>query len=63
MPYSAIAVLDSADMRLGRNLYLSRIRQRLLFETRQYDRAIEESERLIQDSPYDVDAHLDLARA
>ena len=63
MPYSAIAVLDSADMRLGRNLYLSRIRQRLLFDTRQYDRAIEESEKLIQDSPYDVDAHLDLARA
>ena len=63
MPYSAIAVLDSADMRLGRNLYLSRIRQRLLFDTRQNDRAIEESEKLIQDSPYDVDAHLDLARA
>ena len=63
MPYSAIAVLDSADMRLGRNLYLSRIRQHLLFDTHQYDRAIEEGEQLIEDSPYDVDAHLDIARA
>ena len=63
MPYSAIAVLDTADMRMGRNTFLARFKQVLLFETCQFDRAIEEGKRLINDLPYDVDAQLDLARA
>ena len=63
MPYSAIAVLDTAEMRQGRDPYLARFKQDLLFDTRQYERAIEEGERLIIDLPYDVDARIDLARA
>lgn len=63
MPYSAIAVLDSADMRLGRNSYLARIKQGLLLELRLFDRAIAEGERLLFDTPYDVQAHIDLATA
>lgn len=63
MPYSAIAILDSADMRIGRNTFLARYRQLLLFDTRQYDRAIEEGERLVKDSPADAEIHIELARA
>jgi tetratricopeptide (TPR) repeat protein len=63
MPYSAIAILDTADMRVGRDVYLARFKQDLLFDTHQYDRAIEEGKRLIADLPYDVDAYCDLARA
>lgn len=63
MPYSAIAVLDSADIRMVRHVYLSKVKQDLLFETRQFDKAIAEGLRIIEESPYDVDAHLSLARA
>lgn len=63
MPYSAIAVLDSADIRMVRSVYLSKVKQDLLFQTRQFDRAIAEGLRIIEESPYDVDAHLTLARA
>lgn len=63
MPYSAIAVLDSADMRLGRNSYLARIKQGLLLDLSLFDRAIAEGERLVLDVPYDVQAHIDLATA
>ena len=63
MPYSAISILDSADMRLGRNSHTSSLKQRLLFETRQLDRAIDEGERIINELPYDVDAHVSLAYA
>ncbi len=63
MPYSAIAVLDSADIRMGRHVILSKFKQELLFDTRQYDRAIAEGQLIIQESPYDVDAHLTLAHA
>lgn len=63
MPYSAISILDSADMRLGRNSHTSALKQRLLFETRQLDRAIEEGQLIIEELPYDVDAHISLAFA
>ena len=63
MPYSAISILDSADVRLGRNSHTSALKQRLLFETRQLDRAIDEGKRVIAELPYDVDAHISLAYA
>lgn len=62
MPYSAISVLDSAEIRLGRHPYLADIKRDMLIETMQYDRAIAEGERLLLDSPHDVETHLSLAR-
>lgn len=62
MPYSAISVLDSAEIRLGRHPYLADIKRDMLIETMQYDRAIAEGERLLLDSPHDVETHLGLAR-
>ena len=63
MHYSAISILDSADMRLGRNPHTASIKQRLLLETKQYDRAIEEGRRTIMEIPYDIESHISLAYA
>ena len=54
MPYSAISVLDSAELRIGYNYYLTEIKQELLLSTRQYERAIVEGERRIAEHPYDA---------
>ncbi len=61
MPYSAISVLDSAELRIGYNYYLADIKQELLLSTRQYERAISEGVRRIEEHPYDVDAVTKLA--
>ena len=63
MPYSAIAVLDSADIRMVSHELLSRMKQDLLLETRQFDRAIAEGQKIVGQTPYDAEAHLALARA
>ena len=61
MPYSAIAILDSAELRIGYNSYLGQIKHHMLLDTRQYDRAIEEGKRRMREHPYDVDARVSLA--
>ena len=61
MPYSAIAILDSAELRAGYNGYLAEIKHNLLLDTRQYKRAIDEGRRRTAEHPYDVDARLTLA--
>ena len=58
---SAISILDSAEVRMGPNPYLDRIKVELLISTHQYDRAISLGRRVVDDSPYDVDARLSLA--
>lgn len=63
MPYSSIAILDSAELRLGRHPFLGAMKQSLLLDTHQYKRAIEEGERLCEESPYSVENHLALAEA
>ena len=61
MPYSAISVLDSAELRIGYNYYLADIKQELLLSTHQYERAITEGKRRIAEHPYDVDIITQLA--
>ena len=61
MPYSAISILDSAELRIGYNYYLADIKQELLLSTRQYDRAMEEGERRIKEHPYDAEGFAKLA--
>lgn len=63
MPYSSIAILDSAEQRIGHNSYLAAMRQRLLIETRQYDKAIERGQRITAEFPYDAEARTTLAEA
>lgn len=60
-PYSAIAVLDSAEVHTGRHPYLSRMKRQLLIETAQTDRAIEEAKALVEEIPYEANNHVVLA--
>lgn len=57
-PFSAIAVLDSAEVRFGRIDALSELKRRLLVGTRQYDRAVAEAQALIEAAPYKAENHL-----
>lgn len=61
MPYSAIAILDSAELRMGYNHYLAEIKHSLLLDTRQYERAIAEGKRRSVEMPYDIEARRALA--
>ena len=59
-PYAAISVLDSADMRFGKNPYLTGLKRHLLLATRQYERAIDEAQQAVDIAPYDQQSLLDL---
>ena len=61
-PFSAIAVLDSADMRLGKIPYLTELKRHLLVATHQYDRAIEEAQQSVEAVPYEQSNHLTMAQ-
>lgn len=52
-PFSAIAILDSADLRFGKIAYLSNLKRRLLISTGQMERAINEARENVDAAPYD----------
>lgn len=58
LPFSAIAVLDSAELRFGRIPLLSAAKRRLLVSTRQYDKAVTEAEAMVEAAPYEVENHV-----
>lgn len=60
-PFSAIATIDSAELRFGRIPLLTAMKRRLLIETRQYDKALEEAEAIIEAAPYEARHHAVLA--
>ena len=60
-PYSALVILDSAEVRFGRQPILSQIKRGLLMGTHQFDKALAEAEAIVADDPADVRAHLSLA--
>ena len=51
--FTAISVLDTAEMRLGRIEELSTMKRELLFGVRLYEKALEESRKLVEEYPYD----------
>lgn len=59
-PFSAIAILDSADGQFGRLPWLVDIKRRLLLRTRQSDRALDEARRDAEAVPYDPENHIAL---
>lgn len=63
MPYSAISILDSAELRMGYNPYLGEMKLQLLLDTRQYDKAIAMGVKGVKEQPYDARAHINLAEA
>ncbi|MCD8185896.1 MAG: hypothetical protein LUD68_05415 [Rikenellaceae bacterium] len=52
-PYAALTLLDSAEMRFGFIEELSSYKRQLLIQTGMIDRAIEQTELLTRNSPYD----------
>lgn len=60
-PFSAIAVLDSAEVKLGRVEELSYYKRELLWRVGLYDRGEAESKKLIEEYPYDYRNYLMLA--
>lgn len=60
-PYSAISILDSADMRFGKNPYLSNMKRTLLISTGQLERAIKEAQESVEEAPYEVENVVSLA--
>ena len=54
-PYSAISVLDSAEVRFGKIKAMSNLKRMLLLKTKQVDRVIKEAEEAVEEAPYDVD--------
>ena len=63
MPYTAINILDSAEIRTGYNPYLGEMKLQLLLDTYQYDRAMETGKRGVLEQPYDARARINLAEA
>ncbi len=61
-PLMALAVLDSAQLRFGRQPLFSTMKRELLIATGQIDRAIVEAKSVVEAMPYDIDSHLALAR-
>lgn len=57
-PFSAIIVLDSAERRFGIHPAISPLKRQLLVQTRQYDRALEQNEELIEADPYNIDNYI-----
>ena len=54
-PYSAISVLDSAEMRFGKISQLVTLKRHLLIKTNQLDRAISEAQQAVDAAPYEVE--------
>lgn len=59
-PFSALVILDSAEMRFGRLPGLGEIKRGLLVSTHQYDKALAEAETIAAEAPYDITAHIAL---
>lgn len=61
MPYTAVDLLDSAEMLFGKNPILSSMKRQLLLQTGQIDRALEEAQQMAESIPYDAENHVVLA--
>ena len=54
-PFTAISILDTAEMRLGRMEELTAYKRELLIRLKLYDKALEEAKGMVNDYPYDDD--------
>ena len=55
---AAIALLDSAEVLFGSNSRLGSVKRRMLMADRQYDRALQEAEAMVEAVPYEAENHL-----
>lgn len=59
-PHKAIALLDSAELKAGKNPHLVALKRRLLLATSQSERALREARELVEEQPYMPDSHISL---
>ncbi len=59
-PFSAIAILDSAERQFGINPYLGEMKRQLLLSTHQFDRALAEAQKMVTNIPYAAENHIAL---
>ncbi|MEG2491690.1 MAG: hypothetical protein RSA67_03975 [Alistipes sp.] len=57
-PFSAIAVLDTVEVRFGKIPSLSAMKRQLLVATRQYDKAVAEAKAMVDAVPYEAENHV-----
>ena len=63
MPLSAIAIIDSAEMRLGKFPQLAALKRRLYMVAGQFDRAVDEAKKAVNETPYDQNLVIQLGEA
>ena len=60
-PKKGIAVLDSAEVRLGRIDFFSRMKQQLYLDSGEADKALSEAQKIVNEAPYNPENHIMLA--
>ena len=60
-PFSALIMLDSAELRFGRIPLLSAMKRRLLVATNQIDKAVDEARAMVDAAPYEIQHRVVLA--
>ncbi|MFI3264043.1 MAG: tetratricopeptide repeat protein [Rikenellaceae bacterium] len=60
-PLLALSVLDSAEVRTGKNAYVSSLKQEFLILTGQHEKAVTEAVELVEMNPADIESRLALA--
>ena len=60
-PVMALVTLDSAELRFGRIPLLSAMKRRLLVQTNQTDKALDEARAMVDAAPYEAEHHVVLA--
>ncbi len=60
-PHTAISLLDSAELKVGRNSYLMGLKRSMLVSTKQFERAIREAKEMVQQEPYSAEYRVALA--
>ncbi|MBR6830649.1 MAG: hypothetical protein IKM58_01015 [Tidjanibacter sp.] len=61
-PFAAIAMLDSAEYKVGRLPELAEFKKELLIGVKHYDRAIKETLTQLEENPYDINNYTTLAQ-
>lgn len=61
MPQTAIALLDTAEMRVGQNPFISNLKRQFLLSTNQVDRAITEAKTMVDEDPFVAESRVSLA--
>ncbi len=60
-PMEAVRLLDTAEVKVGRNPYLVNLKRQILLSNNQVQRVIDDAQRVVDEEPYVVENRLELA--